>query len=84
MEWISVEIKLPSIGDKILCAWESCVDVFYVIKAEYNHKEDADSEGYNSLVVSRKKSNYDGFDIVDTNYITHWMPLPNPPNHLEE
>ena len=68
--WISVADKLPEEGAVILAAWR--------LESELRGTEagvfQARYEGGKWLDLT----DYDG-QPIETNYVTHWMPLPEPP-----
>lgn len=70
MEWISVENRLPKEGDTVLCYNSMICTGFY--QNEYCPFEES-KKGWN-LDLSE-----DELDICEDYEVTHWMPLPNPP-----
>ena len=77
MKWISVEEKLPSIGQDVL--------VYYRGKKDWN--ADLDGMAVTDRYIFRPISSLGGwekwrhpFEYFGSNYeITHWMYLPEPP-----
>ena len=72
-EWISVKDKLPKDGEKVLVYYPKWRNEKYyscVFSAEYQKRKYCD-EGFGAEDVL--------FDIGGEDGITHWMPLPNPP-----
>ena len=65
--WIDVNEKLPNSDTFILV----CL-LGKFLKASYFFKN---SDGSNNF-----STDYDVWDCIYTDYVTHWMPLPEPPN----
>lgn len=77
-EWISVKEGLPDSGQKVVVA-----DIFhgeivdYATAYYYNSKHGA---GWGAEDGGYEARNYDGGASIFLNLeITHWMPLPEPP-----
>ena len=72
MEWIPVTERLPDFDGMCLCMRKS------YSKANFRHQEimyfDYDGQGF--------FSNVEGIFVADGN-VTHWMPLPKPPEDGE-
>lgn len=72
MEWIPVAERLPDFEGMCLCMRKS------YFKANFRHQEimyfDYDEQAF--------CSNVDGIFVADGN-VTHWMPLPEPPEDGE-
>jgi hypothetical protein len=65
MDWIHVNDKLPTNKE----------GEFYLI---YGEDEDGDREVYKAYLGS---DNYWYWRDIEFSNVTHWMPLPAPPNH---
>jgi len=94
MEWMSVKDKLPELGEKVLCyqplknsaisdkTWNERVLIGYMFDLK---------QGERSGHIDEHKVGDDGFYlgngglfwvfpyICHQNFVTHWMPLPEPP-----
>jgi len=67
--WIAVSERLP----------EADVDVLFVADGHVSVGFKADSDPENRQWFDRAWTDRDG-DLIDTYDVTHWMPLPAPPN----
>lgn len=65
MEWISVEDRLPDIGAPVIATMKT-------------DNTDFDSEWWYGCCVYREFG-FPWVQIDNPNPITHWMPLPKPP-----
>lgn len=68
MEWIRTKDNLPSEGHNVLVYYENQEDV--TIGRRWN--DHLDKNGYHWKLEGRDEE-------YDTDEITHWMPLPEPP-----
>lgn len=67
-EWISVKDRLPDRGERVLC----------FIKSSGKHQNDIIFDNvYNGILVGYNPPKYVWEWYGD--YVTHWMPLPEPP-----
>jgi len=68
MEWIDVRDELPKRGREVLISLRGCDSGRQIVRtAEMVCEDDHDWES-------------DGFEIANCWDLTHWMPLPPPPN----
>ena len=66
MDWISVEDRLPENGQLVNCAWHG-----EVFPAGFQVIDD-DAEFFNLYLQN-------GCGYAEWSPVTHWMPLPDPP-----
>lgn len=74
-EWISVEDRLPPNGDDVLAYVK--YDEF-PITARYINKRW--KLGYSAMEYIESDCGHDS--VLHKEYVTHWMPLPNPPQSV--
>jgi len=74
MNWIETEKELPDIGTPVICYLPSAdrYKIRELVRLVHNYSYYWDARRGNGTVVSHKSS---GEAMV-----THWMPLPEPPN----
>lgn len=67
-EWISVKDRLPNRGERVLCFMKS---------SGKNQNDTISDNVYNGILVGSNPPRY----VWEWNgdYVTHWMPLPEPP-----
>lgn len=70
-KWISVKNQLPDDRQRVL-AWYNCKGVCAIFLFWYSNNE------FNDILYDHKK--YEKDFIYPTEYVTHWMPLPEAPN----
>ena len=96
MEWINVKDRLPNTGIKVLAFYRLKNGMSRTITAQYHAKfttEDTSEHGYTEYCDEKDmyytvEGWYETVDNWDLDYdacfvsedITHWMPLPKPPN----
>lgn len=70
-EWISVKDRLPEKGDEYNVFWKPDAEEGVVTTMEYdaNEKKFIDTAGF--------------CDSDETDSVTHWIPLPGPPNQTK-
>lgn len=70
-EWISVKDRLPNRGERVLCFMKS---------SGKNQNDTISDNVYNGILVGSNPPKY----VWEWNgdYVTHWMPLPDPPKEL--
>lgn len=75
MEWISVKERLPENSDNVLC-WLGDV----ILMGTY-HPDKANTKESWAFFFSDNGRQFDGYW---QKFLTHWMPLPEPPKDLNE
>lgn len=73
-EWISVEDRLPEVGDRVLVFEETCFGPFQSID-EWIEYTEMPVEFSSATIVTGH-----GWADSDPEEITHWMPLPPNPS----
>lgn len=96
-QWISIQDKLPESGQDVLVYWwDEPFEIHQIHLLTYWRKGDVMDESLVGLVSGEEGkilAPEDGFYIYEGNedrpwrqhadLITHWMPLPNPPNKFK-
>ena len=72
MEWISVNNRLPEIYKEVLGFVHGMIHQGYFMPASHISE-------YISKQKPEKILFFDGMGYSDLGYVTHWMPLPDPP-----
>lgn len=72
-KWISVKEQLPKYGEEILVSDGNQITLSFLSKVKHD-----DSSGTPSRFTNHFIQVNTWVDL--TNHVTHWMPLPEPPN----
>lgn len=81
MNWISIKDRLPPEGQHVLVFFSrgdnSAIGITYQYNNEWTGKSVFGEKGY-SIDCSYTDGRFDAMGM-NCKYITHWMPLPEPP-----
>jgi len=79
-KWISINDRLPDVGERIICSSREYMNMYYVTESEYDRDE---GDGvYNWLEVCNDRYRINTSRYWDSNQITHWMPVPKLPHEV--